>query len=362
MALGGGAGTNRAPAGSRGSGRARRTPRRRRRRTGAAGRFAWVCYRGIELGISAALVAVASLALAMPAMAADRPVWLAGALACAAAGGTGLVVFLERIRARLPGTWRHVANLLGLISLVLLARQFPPLDAVRGLREVVAGERATQDRVVRHQVYAAYRRLDLAAQRRIVERAEVYASTLVRAGAAFEIDPELLAGVASAESSFHPRESRDGGQGLFQITAVPEKAKERARKVLGVRDLDAWNQLHNATIAAATLDVYREQMGGDLFLTLLAYNIGPRNGGLRTIMAQYGARNFAQVQPYLQALPRDYPIRVLSAALAYRLWRRYGELPRFEEPDGARRVQAVGIPGLDGTDSSFVGGPSAARR
>jgi hypothetical protein len=48
-------------------------------------------------------------------------------------------------------------------------------------------------------------------------------------------------------------------------------------------------------------------MHGDLFLGLLAYNIGPRNGGLRAIMTQYGAHDFVTIQPYLQLLPRDYP-------------------------------------------------------
>jgi hypothetical protein len=37
---------------------------------------------------------------------------------------------------------------------------------------------------------------------------------------------------------------------------------------------------------------------------------------------------------------------VLSAALAYRLWRIDGRLPRYEDGDNARRIQQVGIPGL----------------
>jgi hypothetical protein len=87
-------------------------------------------------------------------------------------------------------------------------------------------------------------------------------------------------------------------------------------------------------------------MHGDLFLGLLAYNIGPRNGGLRAIMEQYGARDFVTIQPYLNTLPRDYPIRVLSAALAYRLWRTEGHLPRYEDGGNALHIQSVGIPGL----------------
>ena len=88
-------------------------------------------------------------------------------------------------------------------------------------------------------------------------------------------------------------------------------------------------------------------MHDDLFLALLAYNIGPRNGGLRTIMQRYGARDFFTIQPYLQHLPRDYPIRVLTAALAFRVFDQTGALPRFEDGDNARVIQSLGIPGLD---------------
>jgi len=99
-----------------------------------------------------------------------------------------------------------------------------------------------------------------------------------------------------------------------------------------------------AFVAAATLRGYLDELDGDVFLALLAYNIGPRNGGLRAIMTQYGARDFVTIQPYLQHLPRDYPIRVLSAALAYRLWRSGGLLRRYEDGSNAQHIQNVGIP------------------
>jgi soluble lytic murein transglycosylase-like protein len=257
------------------------------------------------------------------------------------------IVPLERLRQRGGPPARHALNaaLVGGIAAILWFGQ--PAAALHALRDLLAGERATQVRVIQHQVYAAYRRMDLDAQRKILERAEVYAPTIEQAARSFGIDPELMIGIAAAESSFYPRDSRDGGKGLFQITAVPDAANAAAREKLGVTSLDPWNQRHNAYVAAATLDLYRRQMNDDLFLTLLAYNIGPRNGGLRTIMQTYGARNFAQVQPYLQALPRDYPIRVLSSALSYRVWKRMGRLPRFDGDGVARDVQALGIPALD---------------
>jgi hypothetical protein len=87
-------------------------------------------------------------------------------------------------------------------------------------------------------------------------------------------------------------------------------------------------------------------MKNDLFLGLLAYNIGPRNGGLRFIMQQYGASDFVTMQPYLQQLPRDYPIRVLAYALAFKLWQQDGKLLAYEEDENAVRIQKLGIPGL----------------
>ena len=88
------------------------------------------------------------------------------------------------------------------------------------------------------------------------------------------------------------------------------------------------------------------EMKNDLFLGLLAYNIGPANGGLRFIMQQYGASDFTTIQPYLQTLPRDYPIRVLTYALAFRLWHLEGRLPAYEEGSNALSIQRIGIPGL----------------
>jgi hypothetical protein len=214
------------------------------------------------------------------------------------------------------------------------------------VRALVGGRAETERMTLAHQVYAAYRRADLAALARVLERARVYEPTVLEAAAAFDVDAEVLMGVGAAESAFYPRDSADGGRGLFQITAPPAEAVADVKRRLHVEQLDPLNQRHNAFVAAATLRRYLDEMHGDPFLGLLAYNIGPRNGGLRAVMQQYGARDFATIQPYLNALPREYPIRVLSAALAYRLWRVEGRLPRYEDAATAQHIQAVGIPGL----------------
>jgi soluble lytic murein transglycosylase-like protein len=216
---------------------------------------------------------------------------------------------------------------------------------VRQLQALIGGQAAAERAAIAHQVFAAYRRADGSMLRRLFDRGQDFTPAIAEAAAAFAVDADLLTGVAAVESSFRPRPSRDGGVGLFQITAPPAGALADAARVLGTARIDLADPRHNAAIGAATLRRYLDQMNGDLFLGLLAYNIGPTNGGLRAIMDRYGARDFVTVQPYLQELPRDYPIRVLSTALAYRLWRQ-GTLLRYEEGDNAARIQAVGIPGL----------------
>ncbi|TRW95845.1 transglycosylase SLT domain-containing protein [Candidatus Methylobacter oryzae] len=213
-------------------------------------------------------------------------------------------------------------------------------------RLLVGGKQEAGRVTLAHQVYAAYRRYDRAQLQHIVERAEAYNPAIAEAAKVFDIDVNLLQGIAATESSFLPRDSRDGGHGLFQITQVPKAVIEQAGKRLAVDKPLLLNPRHNAFIAAATLKYYLAEMHGDLFLGLLAYNIGPANGGLRFIMQQYGATDFVTIQPYLQQLPRDYPIRVLSHALAFRLWQKEKKLLVYEEGDNAMRIQRIGIPGL----------------
>ena len=214
------------------------------------------------------------------------------------------------------------------------------------LRSLVGGVQQAETTTLSHQVFASYRRTDLPQMQILLERGKSFESIIQEAANTYQVDAEVLMGVGAVESSFLPRDSKDGGRGLFQITAPPKAAVEQVSKLLGVRSPDWRNSRHNALIAAATWRHYLKEMNGDLFLSLLAYNIGPKNGGLLSIMRQYGAKDFVTIQPYLQNLPRDYPIRVLTAALAYRLYRTDGSLPRYEEEGNAKRIQAIGIPGL----------------
>ncbi len=213
-------------------------------------------------------------------------------------------------------------------------------------RTLVGGKHEASRVTLAHQVYAAYRRHDSAQLQRLVDRAEEYNPVIEEAAKEFGIDPNLLQGIAATESSFLPRDSQDGGRGLFQITVAPKAVMEQVGRQLSVGKPSPLNPRHNAFLAAATLKYYLAEMKNDLFLGLLAYNIGPANGGLRFIMEQYGATDFVTIQPYLQQLPRDYPIRVLSYSLAFRLWQKEGKLLPYEEGKNAVRIQSIGIPGL----------------
>jgi hypothetical protein len=220
--------------------------------------------------------------------------------------------------------------------------------AYGNFRTLVGGKVEAGRVTLAHQVYAAYRRYGTKDLQKMLDRAQAFTPAIEAAAEAFDVDVNILHGIAAAESSFMPRDSADGGRGLFQITQVTKAITQAAAEQLEIDKLDLQNPKHNAYVAAATFKHYLTEMNGDLFLGLLAYNIGPANGGLRFIMNQYRASDFTTIQPYLQEMPRGYPVRVLSYALAFRLWREEGKLPAYEEGRNALHIQNIGIPGLHG--------------
>ncbi len=261
----------------------------------------------------------------------------------------GLLVGGLKLRHGLLSRWAVLPALLAVCLSMAAAWYTLHTDYIQILadfRGLVGGKQQATRMTLEHQVYAAYRRQELGPLQKMMALAAPFAADIQLAAQTFSVDVNLLQGVAAAESSFVPRTSHDGGKGLFQITAVPKWIIQQACEQLSVKQLDLNHPRHNAFVAAATLKYYLAEMQGDLFLGLLAYNIGPRNGGLRFIMQQYGARDFVSMQPYLQQLPRDYPIRVLSYALAFKLWQQDGRLMPYQEGNNARHIQNIGIPGL----------------
>jgi hypothetical protein len=262
---------------------------------------------------------------------------------------TGLLMGWWKLRKWLQGKSSLGAPIVAIgfaLVMSLLSMQDQFAQARGHFRTLVGGKQEAGRVTLAHQVYAAYRRYDSAQLQRLVNRSQEYNLAIKEAAEEFDLDPNLLQGIAATESSFLPRDSADGGHGLFQITQVPKVVMEQAGRHLSEHKLSLLNPRHNAFIAAATLKHYLAEMNDDLFLGLLAYNIGPANGGLRFIMQKYGVTDFITIQPYLQLLPRDYPIRVLSYSLAFRLWQKEGKLLAYEEGKNALHIQRIGIPGL----------------
>jgi soluble lytic murein transglycosylase-like protein len=338
---------------ARGRGKARARTRRRPRDETSSHRWLWHAVELAALAATSLVLAVAALGRGAELFAgvglwanlvpfAGVAVLFGLALAVALRGWVALRAWLAPRVLQAPAL---LALALAVMALAWAQRPAFQRDVLR-LRATVGGTAEAERMAIAHQVFAAYRRADRKALGRMLARARPYEPVVHEAATAFGIDPEVLMGVGAAESSFRPRDSADGGRGLFQITAPPTDAVAAVRSRLGVAAPNPDDPRHNAWLAAATLARYLADMRGDLFLGLLAYNIGPQNGGLRSIMAQYGARDFVTIQPYLQMLPRDYPVRVLSAALAYRLSRAETELPAYEVGDNAIRIQRIGVPGL----------------
>lgn len=262
-----------------------------------------------------------------------------------------LLVGWWKVRKRFRAWWTPLPSVIAVVLAVvtisvMMLDQFD--HGYENFRNLVGGRQEDRRITLAHQVYAAYRRYDLEQLQKMIDRSQEFIPFIRDAARAFDVDANLLAGVAAAESSFIPRQSKDGGLGLFQITQIPKPVVKQVEMVLGIKELSLTDSRQNAFVAAAELKYYLAEMEDNLFLGLLAYNIGPANGGLRFIMKQYGATNFITIQPYLKQLPRDYPIRVLSYSLVFRLWQRQGKLLAYEEGKNARIIQRIGIPGLSG--------------
>src|SRR5436190_14248281 len=246
--------------------------RRTRRRAGANARRPWgrIAVEVIALGSAALAGTVAALGRLADVLSGAAG-WLhlvgfatailgLGVLTAAClTGWLALRLRLARWTAAAPAT---VAIVVAGIAAWLASGPGFQAD-VASLRTLVGGRFETQRETIAHQVYAAYRRSDLTALQRLLERARVYEPTILEAAAAYDVDPEVLMGVAAAESAFYPRDSADGGRGLFQITAAPADAVADVKRRLHVDPLDPLNQRHNAFVAAATLRRYLDDMHGD---------------------------------------------------------------------------------------------------
>lgn len=118
-------------------------------------------------------------------------------------------------------------------------------------------------------------------------------SMLARAGAAFDIDTDLLASVVRAESAGHPRAvSRAGAQGLMQL--MPGTAAQ-----LGVANSFAPAQ--NIDGGTAYLNELLIRYHDNLALALAAYNAGPA-----AVDRWHGIPPYRETQAYVARVIHEY--------------------------------------------------------
>lgn len=120
---------------------------------------------------------------------------------------------------------------------------------------------------------------------------------LVSAGAAHNIDVELLASVIKAESNFRVNAvSRVGARGLMQL--MPGTARE-----LGVKDITRPDE--NIDGGTAYLDSLLKMYKNDLRLALAAYNAGPA-----AVARYHGVPPYRETRAYVNRVIREFNRRM----------------------------------------------------
>ena len=123
-----------------------------------------------------------------------------------------------------------------------------------------------------------------------------YADLIASAAKQYGVDPALISGVIESESSFDPNAvSRAGAKGLMQLM-------DSTARGLGVTN--AFDPTQNVMAGTKLLRQLLERYGGDVSLTLAAYNAGPG------AVSQYGG-----IPPYGET--QKYVPKVLAAMQRY---------------------------------------------
>ena len=118
----------------------------------------------------------------------------------------------QRLVAGGPKRPALVAFLVFMAALVFAMR--PSFkDDLASLKSLVGGTEQAGRVTIAHQVYANYRRSELDGVLVMLERSRPYLEEIRKASKAFNVNGEILVGIALAESSFLPRDSQDGGRG-----------------------------------------------------------------------------------------------------------------------------------------------------
>jgi soluble lytic murein transglycosylase-like protein len=126
---------------------------------------------------------------------------------------------------------------------------------------------------------------------------------LAHAGAAHDIDTDLLASVVKAESGGHVRAvSRTGARGLMQL--MPGTATE-----MGVQD--AFRPDQNIAGGTAYLDELLTRYRDNIALALAAYNAGPA-----AVDRYHGVPPYRETKEYVARVIREFNRRKQMALVA----------------------------------------------
>lgn len=135
------------------------------------------------------------------------------------------------------------------------------------------------------------------------------------------LDPYLVTALIREESAFSPMAvSRAGARGLMQL--MPRTAARVAEEIDLPNPVDLNAPGHNIALGTRYLTGLHEQFGGNLILTLAAYNAGPH--AVRRWLTDAPIRDletFVEEIPYRET--REYVKRVLGSYNRYRTL--YGE-------------------------------------
>lgn len=135
----------------------------------------------------------------------------------------------------------------------------------------------------------------------------------------FNIDPDIICGVIALESKGNPYEvSKVNAKGLMQIYWVPKSYRQKAKKILGVNELDDFNPIHNVTLGTITLIGYTKMKNNNLLLGMASYVWGPNN-------ISDSSKDFSSVRHRFPEVPRYYPNKALALTLLTKVYKEKGE-------------------------------------
>ena len=114
---------------------------------------------------------------------------------------------------------------------------------------------------------------------------------IFRCAEEFSLPADLIKAVIRVESKGEADAvSRRGAKGLMQVT---DETKEEVRRRLRLEDGDLFDPGYNIAVGSAYLRMMLDRFGGDVYLALAAYNMGPTK--LRKMLGEHPGLTGRQV-------------------------------------------------------------------